>query len=386
MCYVPISGFWFNFYCIDFMKKSGTALSIRENVTLAPYTTLGVGGPARFMVSIRNEDQIPEALDFARIHGCPVFILGGGSNILASDSGFPGLVVRMELRGIQPLDEEDSEFVSVAAGEEWDGFVQRCVDQNLAGIECLSGIPGTVGAAPVQNIGAYGEEVSDVILSIRALDRETNGIEELSGRDCRFDYRASIFNTTHKDRYIILKVAFSLRPFGKPRIQYPDLQNRFTGRSKSPSIGEVRRTVIQIRDSKGMILNQSDPDVKSAGSFFRNPILEPEKALEVENTVRNRRLLASTENLPRFAAPSGREKLAAAWFVEHAGFKKGYTHGNVGISKKHALALVNHGGANAQEFIDLMHRIQDRVHVEFGITLQPEPTLLGFEEDAKKFA
>ena len=178
------------------MKKSGTALAIRENVTLASYTTLGVGGPARFLVSVKHEDQVPEALEFARAHACPIFILGSGSNILVSDSGFPGLIVRIEIRGVQPLDEDNSEFVSVAAGEIWDDFVQRCVDQNLAGVECLSGIPGTVGGAPVQNIGAYGQEVSDVILSIRALDLETNSIEELSGRDCRFDYRASIFNTT----------------------------------------------------------------------------------------------------------------------------------------------------------------------------------------------
>jgi UDP-N-acetylmuramate dehydrogenase len=368
------------------MKKSGQALSIRENVVLAPYTTLGVGGPARFLASIKHEDQIPEALEYARVHGCPVFVLGGGSNILASDSGFPGLVVRMEIRGIHPLDEDNSEFVSVAAGEDWDGFVQRCVDQNLAGLECLSGIPGTMGGAPVQNIGAYGEEVSDVILSIRALDLETNSIEELSGRDCRFGYRSSIFNTTHKDRYIILKVAFSMRPYGKPRIDSHDLRDHFAGRSKTPSIGEVRRAVIKIRDSKGMVLNQNEADPKSAGSFFKNPILDPEQVLELENAVRDRGLLAPAENLPRFDAPSGKEKLAAAWFVERAGFEKGYTKGNVGISPKHALALINLGGAKAREFIDLMGRIQEKVEKKFGLELQPEPTLLGFGEDSKKFA
>ena len=246
------------------MKKSGPTLSIRENVDLAPYTTLGVGGPARFLAGIKHEDGIPDALEFARSRSCPVFVLGGGSNILVSDSGFPGLVLRMEIRGSQHLDEDDSGFVIAAAGENWDGFVQRCVDQNLAGIECLSGIPGTVGGAPVQNIGAYGEELSNVILSIRVLDRRTNSIEELSGRECRFDYRSSIFNTTHKDRYIILKVAFSLRPYGRPQIRYPDLEEHFSGRSKTPSIGEIRRTVIMIRDSKGMILNGSNAGIKSA--------------------------------------------------------------------------------------------------------------------------
>jgi UDP-N-acetylmuramate dehydrogenase len=371
---------------IKFMKKPGTALSIRENVTLAPYTTLGVGGPARFLVSIKHEDQVPEALEFARTHACPVFIIGGGSNILVSDSGFPGMIVRMEIRGIQPLDEDNSEFVSVAAGETWDVFVQRCVDQNLAGIECLSGIPGTVGGAPVQNIGAYGQEISDVILSIRALDRETNSIEELSGNDCRFGYRTSIFNTTQRDRYIILKVAFSLRPYGKPRILYKDLEDCFNSRSKTPSIGEVRRAVVKIRESKGMVLNQTDDDLKTAGSFFKNPVLEPGKATEIENTARERDLLASTEDFPRFTAHSGNVILPAAWFVEQAGFEKGFTYGNVGVSSKHALALVNNGGAQAREFIDLMHRIQEKVFSQFGVLLLPEPTLIGFEKNVESFA
>ncbi|MBN2243837.1 MAG: UDP-N-acetylmuramate dehydrogenase [Acidobacteria bacterium] len=362
------------------MKKPGAALSIRENVPLAPYTTLGVGGAARFLASIRHEDQIPEALEFARARACPVFVFGGGSNILVSDAGYPGMVFRMEIRGIWPLDEENGEFISVAAGEMWDGFVQRCVDQNLAGVECLSGIPGTVGAAPVQNIGAYGQEISDVIVSIRVLDRETCAIQELSGRECGFNYRESIFNSTGRDRYIILKVAFSLRPFGRPRIRYTDLEEYFRGRSKAPNIGEVRRAVVKIRESKGMVLNGTEGDIKSAGSFFKNPILEPGEAGKIENSARDRGHLASTENLPRLAAPGDRVKLPAAWFVERAGFQKGYTLGNVGVSSRHPLALVNNGGAQAREFIDLMHRIREKVQSEFGLALVPEPTLLGFLE------
>jgi len=365
------------------MKKSGTALSIRENVTLAPYTTLGVGGPARFLVSVKHEEQVPEALDFARLHACPVFILGSGSNLLVSDAGFPGLIIRMEIRGIQPLDEENSEFVSVAAGEIWDNFVQRCVEQNLAGVECLSGIPGTVGGAPVQNIEAYGQEISDVILSIRSLDRDTNSIEELSGRDCDFGYRTSIFNTTHRDRYIILKVAFSLRPYGKPRILYRDLEDYFSGRSKTPNIGEVRRAVVSIRESKGMLLHQTETDIKSAGSFFKNPFLEHKQAVELENALRDKGHLTSTDTLPQYESPSGKIKIPAAWLVERAGFVKGYTSGNVGISSRHALALVNNGGAHAGEFIDLMRQIQEKVHSEFGIDLLPEPTLLGFEKNVE---
>jgi len=363
------------------MKKSATAAPIRENVDLAPHTTLGVGGPARFLAGIKHEDQIPDALEFARARGCPVFILGGGSNILVSDAGFPGLVLRMEIRSLQHHDEDSSGFVSAAAGESWDSFVEHCVERNLAGVECLSGIPGSVGGAPVQNIGAYGEQIGDVILSIRVLDRETNCIDEMSGRECRFGYRSSIFNSTHRDRYIILKVAFSLRPYGKPRIEYPDLQDHFEGRTKPPSLGEVRRTVIHIRDSKGMLLTGSQTDQKSVGSFFKNPVLLPEKAEEIENRFRQHGLLAQKETLPRFAAPEGGEKLPAALLIEHAGFAKGYISGNVGISPKHNLAFINRGDAKAAEFIDLMHRVRDRVLSEFGILLQPEPTLLGFDVD-----
>ena len=361
------------------MEHHESVLKIKENIALAPFTTLFVGGPARFLAHIRHEDQIPEALSFAHARACPLFVLGGGSNILVSDSGFPGLVIRMEIRSIQELDEHNGGLLSAAAGEDWDEFVERCVDNNLAGIECLSGIPGTVGGAPVQNIGAYGEEISDVILSIRAMDRETKNIVELGGKDCRFDYRSSIFNTTHINRYIIIKVAFSLRPYGKPRIHYRDLQDHFNSRLKSPSLGEVRRTVMKIRKQKGMLLNRSHADLKSAGSFFKNPVLDPEKAAEIEDMLHGRGMLDATQNLTRFAAPAGMEKLPAAWFIEKAGFNKGFTSGNVGISGKHTLAFINHGGARASEFVDLMRRVRDKVYEDFGILLQPEPILLGFD-------
>ncbi len=361
------------------MERSETGLKIRENIELAPYTTLCVGGPARFMAHIRHEEQIQEALSFARSRGCPLFVLGGGSNVLVSDSGFPGLVIRMEVRGIQQLDEHDAGLLSVAAGEDWDGFVERCVEDNLTGIECLSGIPGTVGGAPVQNIGAYGEEIGNVILSVRALDRKTESLVEISGKDCRFDYRSSIFNTTDKNRYIIIKVAFSLRPYGKPRIEYRDLQDHFGNRTRSPNSGEVRRAVIKIRESKGMILNRNHEGLKSAGSFFKNPMLDPEKASEIETILRSRALLDPEQNIPRFPAPEGKEKLPAAWFIEHAGFRKGFTSGNVGISDKHTLAIINRGGARTSELVDLMRRIRSKVYEDFGILLEPEPTFLGFD-------
>jgi UDP-N-acetylmuramate dehydrogenase len=356
------------------MSKS--TLSIRENVPLAPYTTIGIGGPARFLVSIKREEQLPDALDFAFARGCPVFILGGGSNIVVSDSGFPGLIIKIELSGIQSFDGDNT--VYVAAGEQWDSLVQHCIGRNLAGLECLSGIPGTVGAAPVQNVGAYGEEISEVVLSVRAFDRETQEILELSPSECRFAYRSSIFNTTDAGRYIILRVSLGMRFDGPPRIHYRDLQLRFGDSARHPSLREVRNAVLQIRESKGMILLDADPDSKSVGSFFKNPILSREAALEVQNKARACGLLSIEENIPRFPALSDKEKIPAAWLVEHAGFAKGLQRGNAAISTKHALALVNRGDASAQDILDLSRSIQDRVYELFNIELQPEPVFVGF--------
>jgi UDP-N-acetylmuramate dehydrogenase len=347
-----------------------------EEEPLACYTTLGVGGPARFLTIAKSEDEILRALDFARAHGLPVFILGGGSNIVVSDAGYSGMVLKIEIPGIQPL--EDCSRISVGAGVEWDALVHYCVSRNLAGIECLSGIPGTVGAAPIQNIGAYGEEAGDVIFNIRALDRNSNRIVELAGADCRFSYRASIFNTTHQDRYILMQVDFTLRLEGMPRIQYPDLQRRFG--NLAPSLGEVREAVLQIREAKAMALNRKDPDSKSVGSFFKNPILAPEETALAEKKARGLGFLGASDNLPRFVAADGKDKVPAAWLIEHAGFNKGYVSGRAGISSKHALALINRGGAQAQDILDLKDRIQTRVLELFGIQLQPEPVFVGFEK------
>ena len=365
------------------MTKSGSTISIRENVLLAPFTTLGIGGPARYFVAVKHEEQIPEAMEFAFKRGCPVFILGSGSNVVVSDSGFDGLIVKIEMTGIQSFDDEY--MISVAAGEEWDGLVRRCVGLNLAGLECLSGIPGTVGAAPIQNIGAYGEEASDVILSVRVFDRESQDIMELSATECKFAYRSSIFNTTEAGRYIILKVSFGLRVDGTPRIQYRDLQLRFGERSRLPGLREVRDAVLQIRESKAMVLIENDPDSKSVGSFFKNPILNGAAAAQVENRARACGLLGISEKIPSFQTPAGKEKLPAAWLIERAGFTKGFVRGNAAISGKHALALINSGGASAQDILDLMQLIQGRVCELFGVELQPEPVFVGFPVSGFQF-
>jgi UDP-N-acetylmuramate dehydrogenase len=318
-----------------------------------------------------------EALQFARSRGCPVFILGGGSNLVVSDSGFSGLVIKIELTGIRPTENEGNGTYSVAAGVEWDTFVQYCTDRNLAGIECLSGIPGTVGGTPVQNVGGYGEEVSDVIARVTTLNRYSGQIEEFSNADCRFGYRSSLFNTTLRDRYIVLNVDFALRTDGLPRILYPDLQKQFAEGVLPPSIADVREAVLRERRAKAMVLNNADPDTRSAGSFFKNPVLNTETVIAAELGARACGVLSPSESIPRFPASPGKDKIPAAWLIERAGFYKGYMHRNAGISTKHALALVNRGGATAHDILDLMRMIQDQVGAIFGIELHPEPVFVG---------
>lgn len=360
------------------MHRHNSDLPGLKDEPLARYTTLGVGGPARFLTVAKSEDEIMNALDYAQKQNLPVFVLGGGSNIVVSDAGFPGLVLKIEISGIQHLDSPDGTRLSAGAGMEWDAFVQYCVSRNLAGIECLSGIPGTVGGTPIQNVGAYGEEVSDAIFHIRALDRNSNSIIELENADCRFAYRSSIFNTVCKNRYVILRVDFVLRSDGKARIHYEELLQRFN--NTAPSLSIVRETVLQLRNAKGMVLSDSDADSKSVGSFFRNPVLNPDAADSVERKARDRGLLSATEAFPHYAAPDGKEKISAAWIIEHAGFHKGYVYGRAGISGKHALAIINRGGATAHDIIGLMHQIQTRVMELYGIELQPEPVFVGFGE------
>ncbi len=360
------------------MQRNIADLPIFEHEMLARYTTLGVGGPARFLIVASSEDEVLDALSFARARSCPVFILGGGSNIVVSDAGFPGLVIKIEIRGIHSLDGAPDAALSAGAGVVWDAFVQHCVQRNLAGVECLSGIPGTVGATPVQNVGAYGEEVSEVISEIRVLDRDSHSITELRREDCGFSYRSSIFNTTHQNRYVILRVDFALSPGAKPSIHYEDLRRCFAG--TEPAINEVRDAVLQIRKNKGMLLLKDDPDSKSVGSFFKNPILTPAAVVRLEEDARSRGFLGASECIPRFAEPGGKEKLPAAWLVERTGFQRGYSSGRAGISSKHALALVNRGGATAKDILDLMDTIKSRVLKFFGVELQPEPVFLGFDE------
>jgi UDP-N-acetylmuramate dehydrogenase len=352
---------------------------IQENVPLSPLTTLRIGGPARFFAEARDEDETLAAFSYAEERSLPLFILGGGSNVLVADEGFPGLVVRVALKGVTWRAEGDEVIVTARAGEDWDELVSKCVERDLAGIECLSGIPGSVGGTPVQNVGAYGQEVSETITLVRAFDRLAGGIIELSNEQCRFSYRASVFNTTARDRYVVTAVAYALKPHGEPAIRYPDLKNIFSNISTSPSLGMAREAVRGIRAQKAMLIAPDDPDCRSAGSFFKNPVITPGAFARIKEIARERNLIGAAEQVPNFPAGDGKLKVPAAWLIERAGFHKGYDRGRVGISSKHTLAIVNRGGATASEVVGLMKEIQERVADNFGVPLAPEPVFVGFD-------
>ena len=344
-------------------------MQVQENVPLAPLTTIGIGGPARFFVRATTVDELNEALAWARERNQQVFILGGGSNLLVSDSGFDGLVIRADLRGITVLSKGEFVMVRVAAGEPWDAFVTYAVERGWAGIECLSGIPGSTGATPIQNVGAYGQDVSETIARVEALDRTTGLVRSFTNWECRFGYRSSLFKNVERERYIVVSVTFRLRPGAPAAIKYPELQRHVdeSGISNMDLTG-VRGAVIEIRKRKGMVLDRDDPDTRSDGSFFMNPVLP---AAEFNAFARR------APNAPHF--PSGDEvKLSAAWLIENAGFTKGFTHGNVGLSTKHSLAIVNRGGGTAAEVVELVRMIQSRVREQFGVELHPEPNFIGF--------
>jgi len=346
---------------------------VREQVPLAALTTLGVGGPARYFVEATSEAEVREALGLALDRDLPLFILGGGSNLLVSDGGFDGLVLKIALRGVERFADGAEVIFRVAAGENWDDFVLRSVEENCAGVECLSGIPGTVGGTPVQNVGAYGQEVAETICEVEALDRQSLRVLTFGKEECGFRYRHSRFNSADRDRYIILRVSYALRRGGKPSVGYADLQKTFADGPSEPSLMEVRNAVRETRRSKAMLLLPGDDDCRSAGSFFKNPVITQPEFEALDERLRSRGLV-----LPSYPAGEDMRKLSAAWLVEQAGFAKGYCRGGAAISRRHALAIVNRGGATAAEIVALKDEIQTRVLAAFGIQLQPEPVFLGF--------
>jgi UDP-N-acetylmuramate dehydrogenase len=352
-------------------------LNIQENIPLAPLTTFQVGGPARYFIAARTETEAKDALGFAAEKRLPLFVLGGGSNVLVSDAGWPGLVLKMDLAGVTFESDGKNTGFYAAAGEDWDQFVAFTVARNCAGLECLSGIPGTVGGTPVQNVGAYGQEVSQTITRVRVLEIATGETLELDNAACKFSYRASIFNTIERERYVVLETAYRLKHAGQPTIEYSDLKKFFSAADGGPpTLQQVRDAVRSIRQSKAMLLVSGDEDCRSAGSFFKNPLVSQPEADRIQASAQKR---APKKPLPCYPAQDGQVKLAAAWLVEQAGFKKGYSRGPVGISRKHALAIVNRGGATAQDIIALKDEVQKKVLDVWGVQLHPEPVFVGFE-------
>lgn len=306
--------------------------------------------------------------------------MGGGSNLLVSDDGFPGFVLRIGIPGVDWSSDGDRVMATAHAGESWDDFVGQCVERNLAGLECLSGIPGFVGGAPVQNIGAYGQEVRETIVSVRVFDRRSNRLLDLGNSDCRFSYRASLFNSAERDRYVVLSVRFALLPGGAAPLRYPDLKQHF-GPQVEPSLAEVRAAVRKIRSGKGMVISPEDPDSRSAGSFFKNPILGRDEFARLVEKARSLGQISDAESPPSFPAgppPDDRIKVPAAWLIERSGFHKGETRGPVGLSSKHTLAIINRGGAKAGDVLGFVEEITHRVEERFGVHLTPEPVFVGF--------
>ncbi len=341
---------------------------LQRDVPLAPYTTLQIGGRAKYFLEAKSIDDVQQAHIWAEEQSLPLFVLGGGSNLLVSDNGFPGLVLKMSLKGTRVDSDRENLLLTVAAGEEWDLVVARTVATGCAGLECLSGIPGSCGATPIQNVGAYGQEVSETILHVSVYDRIEKAQKTLSHAECNFSYRSSIFKQT--DRYIVLSVTYRLKRGGTPTIRYPELSSYLAEQGISnPKLIDVREAVLTLRRRKSMVIDQSDPDSRSAGSFFVNPKVTTETFEAIRKCY---------PEIPSFPAENGQVKIPAAWLIERSGFHKGYKHGRAAISSRHALALVNCGGCSSSEIVALKQKIEQGVEATFGIKLHTEPVLLGF--------
>lgn len=345
---------------------------------LAAHTTLRVGGPAAHWVEATTQQQIIDAVAQADEAGRPVLILSGGSNMVVSDEGFPGTVVKIATRGIShdvaSCETEGAAcggvLVTVAAGELWDDVVKFCVDRELVGVEALSGIPGLAGATPVQNVGAYGQEVSNTLWSVRTYDRTARAVRTFANMDCDFGYRTSRFKR-EPGRYVVLEVTFQLLqgPRSEP-LRFGELARRLgVSDGERAPLQAVRDTVLELRRGKGMVDDPNDPDSFSAGSFFTNPVVSEDVASSLPS------------DAPRYAQPDGKVKTSAAWLIEHAGFGKGYGVPPVTLSTKHTLAITNRGGATASQVVALAREIRDGVQTAFGIRLVPEPVFVGVTLD-----
>ncbi|MFI6321210.1 UDP-N-acetylmuramate dehydrogenase [Nonomuraea sp. NPDC050556] len=344
-----------------------------DHIRLAPYTTLGLGGPARAFTEAATAEELVELVADADRRKEPLLVLGGGSNLVVSDDGFDGLVIRVTSQGVAVSSDGDQVLVTVEAGQDWDPLVAMAVAEGWSGIECLSGIPGVVGSTPIQNVGAYGQVVADTIRCVRVFDRRTRQVLDLEARQCAFAYRDSVFKRD-LGRYVVLGVTYALdRVDLSGAIAYKELAGRLgVALDERVPLAEARAAVIELRRGKGMVLDPDDPDTRSAGSFFTNPVLSAGEAGELE-------LRAAGH--PRWDMPGGMVKVPAAWLIEQAGFPKGYARGAVRISTKHTLALTHPGGGTTADLLALAREVRDGVREKFGVTLVNEPVLLGVTLD-----
>jgi UDP-N-acetylmuramate dehydrogenase len=342
---------------------------------LARWTTLELGGPARRFVRIASTDELLDVVHGARRAGTTVRVLGGGSNLVVADEGVgDDLVVKLDLKGVTTHRNGQEVEITARAGEVWDDVVASCVDQGWAGVECLSGIPGSVGAAPMQNIGAYGQEVGETLVHVDALDCTTGRIERLQSEQCELTYRRSRFKARERGRWILLSVTLRLRAGGAPCLRYPDIVAELgAARPAAPSLRETRDAILAVRARKSMVIRADDENRRSCGSFFLNPIVEAAAAERVAE-------ISGQNSAPLYPQPDGRVKIPAAWLIEATGFAKGLRRGNVGLSTRHSLAIVAHAGARTTEVIALALEIRRAVEDLFGVRLHPEPDLWGFPD------
>lgn len=352
------------------MARPTTFPGLRTQVPLAPRTTLQVGGAASHFLEARSDAAVVGALRWAADRGLPVHVLGGGSNLLVADRGVAGLVVQMSVGGRVAVSAADGVEVRAGAGEDWDALVAWTVERGWGGVECLAGIPGRVGAAPIQNIGAYGQEVGERLAWLRAFDREAGAIVTLGPGACDFGYRHSRFKA-HPGRFVVLEVALRLTPGAPGEVRYAQLAAHLG--TDTPTLAATREAVLALRRGKSMVIDAADPNRRSAGSFFLNPVVPTATADAVADAAG-----AEGQGMPRWPTADG-EKLSAAWLIQRAGMAPGFGEGPVGLSTKHTLALVNRGGATAADVVGFAAAVRRRVHDHFGVWLHPEPVFLGFD-------